>query len=73
MTVEDAALFIAENSEGAAAVGSILAFKSFAEMCYKTAAKTLHPDKGGETEQFAQLEKAMSLLREHFEEKPEAS
>lgn len=39
MTVEDAALFLAEHSEGAAAVGSILAFRSFAEICYKTAAK----------------------------------
>ncbi len=68
MTIEDAALFLAENSEGAAAVGSIMAFKSFAEMCYKTAAKSLHPDKeGGNAEQFAQLENAMSMLRAHFD------
>lgn len=68
MTVEDAAAFIAENSEGLAAQVSILAFSSFAEMCYKAAAKKLHPDKeGGSTDEFAKLENAISLLREHFE------
>lgn len=70
MTVEDAALFIAEHSEGAAAVGSLMAFQSFADICYKTAAKKLHPDKGGSDEEFAKLEKAMSLVREHFKGAP---
>ena len=43
-----------------------MAFQSFAEVCYKTAAKKLHPDKGGTNEDFANLEKAMSMIREHF-------
>jgi hypothetical protein len=66
LTLDDAALFLAEHSEGAVAVGSILGFKSFAEMCYKTAAKKLHPDKeGGSEVEFAKLENSMRMIREH--------
>jgi hypothetical protein len=43
---------------------SIIENSVFAESVYKTAAKTLHPDKGGNAQEFAKLEGAMRLVRE---------
>lgn len=67
MTPELAADFIAK----AAGMGnvpsianSILATPVFADTVYKTAAKALHPDKGGTAEEFKKLESAMRLVRE---------
>jgi hypothetical protein len=52
--------------QGDGADGALLKHEIFAETAYKTVAKSLHPDKGGSDEEFAKLEKAMSLVREHF-------
>ena len=43
---------------------SIIDNSVFAESVYKTAAKQLHPDKGGNAQEFAKLESAMRLVRE---------
>lgn len=43
---------------------SILATPIFAETVYKTAAKALHPDKGGNADEFKKLESAIRLARE---------
>ena len=66
MTLEDAAAFLATQGGVDGADGALLKHRMFAETAYKTAAKKLHPDKGGSDQEFAKLEKAMSLIREHF-------
>ena len=66
MTVEDAAAFLATQGGVDGAEGALLKHEAFAETAYKAAAKKLHPDKGGSDKEFAKLEKAMSLIREHF-------
>lgn len=43
---------------------SIIQNQVFAETVYKTAAKAKHPDKGGDVEEFKQLESAIRLVRE---------
>lgn len=68
MTLEEAAAFLAEHGEVPGADGTLPKFQSFAETAYKTAAKKLHPDKGGNDKEFAKLEKAMSMIRESFAE-----
>jgi hypothetical protein len=70
LTPEMAAFVIAEyfaKTVGLDAVQSepILASLSFAETCYRQAAKKFHPDAGGDAQDFAQLERAITVLREH--------
>lgn len=67
MTPELAADFIAK----AASMGnipsiatSIIQSPEFSQMVYKTAAKALHPDKGGNPDEFKQLENAWRLVKE---------
>lgn len=67
MTPELAADFIAK----AAGMGNVPAIATsiiqnavFGESVYKTAAKTLHPDKGGSAEEFKKLESAWRLVKE---------
>jgi hypothetical protein len=67
MTPELAADFIAK----AAGMGNVPAIATsiiqnavFGESVYKTAAKALHPDKGGNADEFKKLEIAMRLVRE---------
>jgi hypothetical protein len=67
MTPELAADFVAK----AAGMGnlpaiatSIIQNAAFGESVYKTAAKSLHPDKGGNPDEFKKLEGAMRLVRE---------
>ena len=67
MTPEIAADFIAK----AAGMGNVPAIATsiiqnavFGESVYKTAAKLLHPDKGGSLDEFKKLESAMRLVRE---------
>lgn len=43
---------------------SIIQNSPFAESVYKTAAKSLHPDKGGDAKEFAKLEQCMTMIRE---------
>lgn len=45
-------------------VTSLIQNSAFAESVYKTAAKLLHPDKGGDPAEFAKLERSMTLVRE---------
>jgi len=66
LTIEEAAAFLAEQGEVAGAESTLLRFRSFAETAYKVAAKRLHPDKGGDAEQFAKLEKSISMIRDQF-------
>ncbi len=66
MTLEEAAAFLASQGGVDGSAGALLKFELFSETAYKTAAKRLHPDKGGTDEEFAKLEKAISLVREHF-------
>lgn len=67
LTPELAADFIA-TSAGMGNVPSIaksiIENATFAESVYKTAAKILHPDKGGKVEDFAKLEQSMMIVRE---------
>lgn len=67
MTPELAADFIAK----AAGMGNVPAIATsiiqnpvFGESVYKTAAKAMHPDKGGNADEFKKLESAMRLVRE---------
>lgn len=67
LTPELAADFIAQAAEMGnvpSIAKSIIDNQGFAESVYKTAAKRLHPDKGGNAGEFAKLENAMSLVRE---------
>lgn len=73
MTLEEAAAFLAEHGGVPGAEGTLLKFQSFAETAYKAAAKALHPDKGGSAEEFAKLEKAVSMIRVHFKAAEEAT
>lgn len=66
MTLEDAAAFLAKNGGVDGTDGTLLKHLIFAETAYKAAAKRMHPDKGGSAEEFAILENAMSLVRDHF-------
>lgn len=66
MTLEEAAAFLAQQGGVPGAGATLLKFQAFAETAYKTAAKQMHPDKGGSHEEFAKLEKAMSMIRDHF-------
>lgn len=67
MTPELAADFIAKAAgmgNVPAIATSIIQNPAFGESVYKTAAKSLHPDKGGSAEEFKNLESAMRLVRE---------
>lgn len=67
LTPELAADFIAQSAGmgNVPSIGaSILANKDFSESVYRTAAKVLHPDKGGDADIFAKLEGAMRIVRE---------
>lgn len=67
MTPELAATFIARAAGMGtvpAIANSIIQTPVFAETVYRTAAKSLHPDKGGNPEDFKTLESAMRLVRE---------
>lgn len=67
MTPELAADFIAKaaNMGNVPAIAkSIIQNPDFGQMVYKTAAKSLHPDKGGNPEEFKKLESAWRLVRE---------
>lgn len=68
MTLEEAAEFLGEAGQVETAHRKvILSYQPMAETVYKAAAKKLHPDKpGGDAQGFARLEKAMSLIRNHF-------
>ena len=67
MTPELAADFIAKAAgmgNVPAIATSIIQNVAFGESVYKTAAKTLHPDKGGDAEEFKKLESAWRLVKE---------
>lgn len=71
MTVDDAVEYMREHGDlpdNPASRAMLLSHLPFAEYTYKLAAKKLHPDKGGDAQEFAKLEKAMSMIREHFKE-----
>jgi hypothetical protein len=66
MTPELAADFIAKSAgmgNVPAVATSIIQNAAFGESVYKTAAKLLHPDKGGSTEDFKKLESAWRLVK----------
>jgi hypothetical protein len=68
MTVEQAARFIAEHAPGTDPdrVRQILRNEGGArERCYKLAARRLHPDAGGDHEQFTRLQAAKRVLDQH--------
>lgn len=62
MTREDAACFIAANSGQAYPPSQIAADPEIADLCYRSAAKILHPDAGGSHEQFVRLQQAKEAL-----------
>jgi hypothetical protein len=67
ITPEIAADFIAKSAgmgNVPAIANSILANAVFAESVYKTAAKSMHPDKGGDAEEFKKLQSAWALVKE---------
>jgi hypothetical protein len=67
MSPELAADFIAKAAgmgNVPAIATSIIQNVAFGESVYKTAAKTLHPDKGGDAEEFKKLESAWRLVKE---------
>ena len=66
MTPELAADFIAKGAgmgNVPAIANSIMQNPLFAESVYRTAAKALHPDKGGNPEEFKKLESAWRLVK----------
>jgi len=67
MTVEQAARFIAEHSDDPAGrVGDVAADPHFALALYRDAAKTLHPDAGGDAELFQRLGDARQIILDEF-------
>lgn len=66
MTVEDAARFIAEHSGDLNRMPEVEDDPSFALALFKDAAKTLHPDAGGDPELFKKLVTARELLEATF-------
>ncbi len=67
MSPELAADFIAKAAgmgNVPAIASSIISNPAFGESVYRTAAKALHPDKGGDVEQFKKLESAWRLVKE---------
>lgn len=66
-TAEEAARFIARHSESSmanveACAQRILVDEPTRQACYRRAAARLHPDAGGDHEQFVRLRRAMELL-----------
>jgi hypothetical protein len=71
LTPELAAQFIADSADMGnvpSVAKSILETPGFADSVYRAAAKNLHPDKGGDADQFAKLERSMSMVREIHKE-----
>lgn len=66
MTPEQAARFIIDNCGASIPAQSkeLIENSEYADLLYKLAAKRLHPDKGGDAEQFQKLEEARRVLRE---------
>lgn len=65
---ESAAGFLQQHSE--IACEEILAAQSVYKLAYRLAAKKLHPDAGGNHDDFTRLQEAAKLLDRHFEAKP---
>jgi hypothetical protein len=65
-TPEQAAEFIAKAAGMPEARAMLLTNPQFAELVYKTAAKELHPDRGGDEKEFKKLEGSMRLVRESY-------
>ena len=66
MTVEEAAAFIAGNCGDLNRVEEVEDDPSFALALYKDAARLLHPDVGGSTNDFQKLQDAKRILEEKF-------
>jgi len=67
-TIDDAALFIVACAEGEASperISQVLRSRDEFESAYKSAARKLHPDAGGDHEEFVMLQQAAQLLRKH--------
>ena len=60
---QEAAAFVSKCCPGSAA-RTILEDPEAAEFFYREAAKTLHPDKGGDSDDWNKLQRAMVILRE---------
>jgi hypothetical protein len=65
--VESAAGFLQQHSE--IACEEIIVAQSVYKLAYRLAAKKLHPDAGGNHEDFTRLQEAAKLLDRHFETK----
>lgn len=72
-TPEQAAEFVAEAAGMPGAGNQVLVNDIFADLAYKTAAKKLHPDLGGDEREFQKLENSMRLVRATFEEQMKAA
>lgn len=71
LTPELAAQFIADSADMGnvpSVAKSILDTPAFADSVYRAAAKNLHPDKGGNADDFAKLERSMAMVREIHKE-----
>jgi hypothetical protein len=67
ITAAQAAEFIVRSASIGVTARQVLEDATLAEFVYKTAAKVLHPDKeGGSQEEFAKLEESMSIVRNSF-------
>lgn len=64
MTVEDAARYVAKHA-GTPVEPHHLHNASAIDIAYRRAAKKLHPDRGGDPDDFRRLREAYDLLREH--------
>lgn len=72
-TAEQAAEFIAKSAGMPDAGGQVLTNPVFGDLAYKTAAKLLHPDRGGDEKQFAKLEGSMRLVRDSYGEEAKSA
>ncbi len=71
LTPELAAQFIADSAgmgNVPSVAKSVLEIPAFADSVYRAAAKNLHPDKGGNADDFAKLERSMTMVREIHKE-----
>lgn len=67
-TVEQAADFVAKCAGMEGMGAQVLSNPVFGDLAYKTAAKQLHPDKGGDAKIFQKLESSMRMVRESYEQ-----
>lgn len=61
-----AAKFIFQHSQMKIEVNRIIAFKEDFEITYKQAARKLHPDSGGNHDDFVKLQQAAAIIRKHL-------